>query len=323
MPVCRNYIMDEFYGQEAVIGTYGRMGLVEKVRKVLLHPSEFFDDVRFEGIGDAFKYLAVLGLVDVLLGTLLYMLLPSISPLGNTLQSYIGAGSFTATTGVAVGAGLYVAILVIPFVGAGVLHLFVRLFGGHGSYADTYKVVVYGNTPAYLFGWLPFVGALAALYSLYLWIKGVSRLHGMSMLRSFAAIIVVPFIIGLVISVALAGAAYMYVSSAFTAVPGGAKVLQVDAASSYCKSTSGDGKIWIYLRDIGTASIPLDTIYVSGTDANGALVTSGPCSNPGAQLQPGGASQACVIDVTGLPNMAYSINVTGPSNSVKTTVLCD
>ena len=309
MPARRNHIM---------AGAYGMMGLVEKIRKILLHPSEFFDDVKSEGIGGAFKYLAVLGLAYILVVLALYFLVPSISPFGalQAYMDYIGM-SLTATTGIALALGFYVLILVIPFIGVGVLHLFVKLFGGHGSYADTYNAVVYGNTPTYLLGWIPYVGALATLYSLYLEIKGISKLHDISMLRAVLAVIVVPLVIGVVVSVVMAGIAYMYISSIFTPTQTSGAVVEIDGDATQCTGTA----ITVYVRNAGTVQTTSDKVTISGTDSKGNAMAAGPCTSTATPLLAGGALVKCTFALTGSSG-ANTIFATAQAHTAHGLVYC-
>jgi hypothetical protein len=91
--------------------------------------------------------------------------------------------------------------LILSFSFAGVIHLSVKLLKGKGDYSDTYKALIYSETPPYLFGWLPYVGLIFGLYGFYLFLKGISKLHEVSMGRAFV-IAILPGAIVVIIAVA-------------------------------------------------------------------------------------------------------------------------
>src|SRR3989344_942379 len=81
------------------------------------------------------------------------------------------------------------------FFSSGITHIAVKLLGGKNSYADTYKAIAYGSTPAALLGIIPYVGIVASVYSLYIDIKGVSALQKMSAARSAIAVLILPLLV--------------------------------------------------------------------------------------------------------------------------------
>jgi hypothetical protein len=56
-----------------------------------------------------------------------------------------------------------VVVTVLSFVWAGLLHGWLKLFRGKGTYADTYSAFSYSRAPLSLLGWIPVIGNLAAL----------------------------------------------------------------------------------------------------------------------------------------------------------------
>ena len=159
------------------------MEIFDKIKKVLLRPTEFFTEIKKEvGVGKAFKYLALISLVYAVLLTI-FMFIFSIF-LG-------GFGLFFLLVLPII---IYFISLIGSFVGAGFMHLFVKMFGGKGDYSATYKVSVYSATPTFLLGWIQFVNLFVSIYSFYLYLKGLSILHDISMGRAFL-IAIIPAII--------------------------------------------------------------------------------------------------------------------------------
>jgi len=167
----------------------------DKLKLVIGNPSRFFDKVRKEDMWPAFSYYAVL----LLIPTIIIMILLSAA-------SYSALGFFHTlgvAAGIAAGAVFYTVALAFGFISSAITHLFVYLMGGRKGYTNTYKSVVYGNTPVVLFCWLPLLNMISGIWSYYLTIKGISKLHGMSMQRAFFATILPLIIILAVVAVLL------------------------------------------------------------------------------------------------------------------------
>jgi len=105
----------------------------------------------------------------------------------------------------------YVQLLISTFIFAGIVHLFAILFKGQGKYEDTYKSLVYGSAPILMFGWIPFFAIIPVLYSLFIEIKGITKLHNVSMGRA-AAIVLTPIILISTLIIALYTILYLYIS---------------------------------------------------------------------------------------------------------------
>jgi hypothetical protein len=192
--------------------SYGKIGLVEKIKKVILSPSEFFERIKAErGVGEAFKYLAILSLVNLVVDIVSFILsIPSISPLGNLSTFLPLLGAPATALGIAIPLVIYIGSLILSFVKAGFIHLFAKLLKGKGDFSATYKALVYASTPSLLLGRIPWVGIIFAIYSFYLSLKGISKLHKVGMGRALIILFVIPVVIILVIALAI-GVAYMYI----------------------------------------------------------------------------------------------------------------
>lgn len=166
------------------------MGFIEKIKKVILSPNEFFDAIKTEeGITQAFIYYAILSLIYSILFGIFYFLMPT----------FLGPMPF-GELGIAMIVISYVVGLISVFIYAVITHIFTKIVGGNGNYSATFKSLVYASTPSLLLGWVPMIGVIFAIFSLYLMIKGISKLHGITMLRAFVAVFIIPLIIGIVIA---------------------------------------------------------------------------------------------------------------------------
>jgi len=200
--------------------SYSKMSIIEKIKKVVLSPSEFFGKIKAErGFVEAFKYLSILSLVNLVIGIVALLLSISfISPLGSLSIPLPFLDNLAILGGIVGLIVSYAVGLILCFIAVGIIHLFAKLFKGSGDYSATYKALVYANTPSLLLGWLPWIGIIFSLYSFYLLLKGISKLHSVSMLRALVIVIAAPALIILVISILFTGMAYMFISSIFTSV---------------------------------------------------------------------------------------------------------
>ena len=179
------------------------MGLTEKIGNVLQSPTKFFQSVKSEvSVGNAFKYYAVIALIPTAILIIIALVLSSLLSL---FTAFIPGsqffGFFLGGLAAAFFIAMYIAGLVLTFVGAAILHAFAYLFGARKGYENTYKAMIYGSTPAVLLGWIPFIGIIFGIWSLYLDIKGLSILHEISMGRAAGAVLL-PVIIIIVLIIA-------------------------------------------------------------------------------------------------------------------------
>ncbi len=180
------------------------LSITGKISKVLGNPSEFFAAVKGDkGVGPAFKYNAVISLVPtVIIAIFLVAAASLLSGLLLPLMALGPIGNIITILGIGLVVAIYVTSLLAPFVSAAVLHAFAYIFGARGGYGQTYKTTIYGGTPAVLLGWIPFIGFIFSFWSIYLYIKGLSTLHGISMGRAAGAVIL-PLIIVVVLIMAV------------------------------------------------------------------------------------------------------------------------
>jgi len=145
----------------------GEMGLVEKIKKVMFNPSEFFERIKAErGVRGAFKYLVILSLVDVVIGIIGLPFITFIFPLGD-LSTLPFIGSFIAALDIIIFGSIilvvsYVGKLILSFIGTGIIHLFVKLLKGRGG--------LLCNIQSANICWYPFFfTGLDSLYWSYSW----------------------------------------------------------------------------------------------------------------------------------------------------------
>jgi len=85
---------------------------------------------------------------------------------------------------------IFVAQVLAAFIGAAILVLVAQhLFGGRAGYEPTFRVVAYAAAPR-VFLWVPFLGPLALVYSAYLIVRGLERVHAIDVTRAVLTILV-------------------------------------------------------------------------------------------------------------------------------------
>ena len=159
--------------------------ILQKAIGFLQQPAKAFDAEANTEPMEAFIYMALLSIV----GAVLVGVVSLFNPLGGGLFAVVAI--------------TYIGGIVFSVISGLWLHLWAHIFGASRELNQTLKTVFYGGTPSYLLGWIPLIGMLFSLWSLYLEWTGLQRLQGMP--RDKAAFsILVAFIIPFVVLVVLA-----------------------------------------------------------------------------------------------------------------------
>jgi hypothetical protein len=172
--------------------------LVETTKRVLGHPVPLFRALsRPSGIGSPLLYAVIVGWIGVAAATFYSALFQSL--VGSSLA---GLGSerpeLAAALGFAQGWGGFLFQLVFAplglaiglFVAAGVFHLMLLLLGGaQRDFETSFAVVGYAQGPAIVM-LIPFCGSLVAwIWTLVLYVVGLSEAHGISRGKAAAAVL--------------------------------------------------------------------------------------------------------------------------------------
>ena len=180
------------------------MEYLELIKGFFLSPVETFRKVKDTDYNDTLMYFLVLVLINTALSVLIMLVsLSSMWTVFNGMFERLGIGTMSGSGIVIIAVLMIIVALVLLFIGAAWLHLWVYLFGGRKGYRETLKALAFGETPALLLGWIPLVGFLAGIWSLVLSILGVRELHGISTARALGAVILA-LLIPLLILVLLA-----------------------------------------------------------------------------------------------------------------------
>jgi hypothetical protein len=168
-----------------------RLSLGEKVKGFLGTPVNTFNNIEAEALGSALKYFTIWLVIYTILRTVVFYTLEK--RVFQTLWDLLGlsdAAPYLYYFDPVIFALLaVVGAFASLFISGSWAHLFVRAFGGRKGYGNTIKAFAYGNTPLFLFGWIPFVGTLFSLWALVLNIIGIRQLHEISTGRAIGAVL--------------------------------------------------------------------------------------------------------------------------------------
>jgi len=137
------------------------LSIVERIKGFLFSPSKTFDTSKEDTLGDAFKYFVVLlAIYAVLFGIMVLVAFSAMSWI---------VGPWAAMMGLAAGPILAVAMIILSLISGIIavfimglwLHIWVYIVGGRKGVTQTIKALMYGATPSYLLGWIPFIGIIA------------------------------------------------------------------------------------------------------------------------------------------------------------------
>ena len=179
------------------------LSIEERIKGFLFSPSETFDASKEDTLGDSLTYfVVVLAISAAIFGTFYALYLAAFSPvITRIIASIPGTTSmppFMAAIGPLIGllffVLFFVSILVggviAAFIGGLWTHIWVYLVGGRRGVAQTIKAVMYGSTPSFLLGFLP--------WALIVQVIGVRQLQELSTGRAILALIlaiIIPAII--------------------------------------------------------------------------------------------------------------------------------
>jgi len=169
---------------------------VETLKKVLTNPEGFFSEMPKEGgYGEPLKFATINFAIFGLLSGIVAVVMKGSSPT-SIVSTLIGA-----VIGGIIGLFIFGIILFILF----------KIVGGSGSYEGTVRILSYTSATQIL-TWIPLIGILAALYSIWLNIVGGKHVHNISTVRSAIAVLI-PVVIIVILVVVLAALITAFVLS--------------------------------------------------------------------------------------------------------------
>jgi hypothetical protein len=171
--------------------------LVETTKRVLAHPVPLFRALsRPSGIGSPLLYAVIVGWIGAAASGLYSALFQSL--VGSSMAGFGENPELAAALGLAQSWGGFLAQVIFApvfltiglFIAAGIFHVMLLILGGaERDFESTFSVVGYAQAPAVL-GIVPFCGSfVAAIWSLVLYIVGLSEAHGIGRGKAAAAVL--------------------------------------------------------------------------------------------------------------------------------------
>ncbi|MCK4475244.1 MAG: YIP1 family protein [Methanophagales archaeon] len=181
------------------------LSIWERIKGFLFRPSETFDASKEDTIGDAFKYFVVLLAIYAVLFSI--MVLVAFSAMSWMVEPW--AAMMGLTAGPLLAVAMFVLSLISGIIAVFIMglwmHIWVYIVGGRKGVKQTIKALMYGATPSYLLGWIPFIGIIAGIWALIVEIIGIRQLHELSTgkaVLAFILAIIIPAIIAAIVTFA-------------------------------------------------------------------------------------------------------------------------
>jgi len=181
-------------------------------KEMILHPTEATKKI--SEIKGAIIYLLIISLIPAILNGIISFY--TVSDISERPLSIFFSVTFT------------LIYFIFVMIGAAFIHGFGKLFKLiKKDYSFTFAALAYASTPAILFGWFQSLlglisiyldvifGLILAIWVFILQIYALSNQHKIDKRRAIL-LVLIPAIIFAVITIILAGIAYMYISAIFT-----------------------------------------------------------------------------------------------------------
>src|SRR5260221_12122661 len=134
--------------------------ILGKIKIIFIQPRFFFRKNKNEkGIKSAFIYYFVILLVPFVIGTILLIISSGSFKLKTDSPIPFLTGPFIPVSFLSIIIS-FIIYLLLPFIVVGVVHLWIKIWGGKGGYSKTYQLYVYANTPKIILESIPIIGLI-------------------------------------------------------------------------------------------------------------------------------------------------------------------
>lgn len=161
---------------------------VDTLKKVLSDPEGFYSEMPKEGgYQEPLTFAAINFAVFGLLSGIIAVLIKG-----------AGAGSIVSTL-----VGAVIGGIVGLFIVGIILFIFFKIFGGSGGYEGTVRILSYSSA-VQVFTWIPYIGGIIGLYSIWLNIVGGKHVHNLTTVKSAIAVLLPVVILAVIIMLLMA-----------------------------------------------------------------------------------------------------------------------
>jgi len=163
------------------------MDIFSKIKSILFNPEKFFVGLSKEKtIQDSLIYYIVLLAFNVVMSYIMFLIFGDVITkmvvnMFNFGQEMPSFSSLQVFGRMIMG---YVLGILVGFVIAAILFVWILIFGGNKGYVKAYQLFVYSETPSMLFKWIPFLGFVTWIYDLVLLIIGTKKIYNFSATKS-------------------------------------------------------------------------------------------------------------------------------------------
>ncbi len=178
---------------------------IDTLRKIFSTPNEFFASLKNDGIAKPYGFFSLVGVFFAVLSGLIGYFQRGAS-LAVMQRMNVPIPNLGAAWLPLLIVGSYIMLHVGFWIGTTVLHLFFKIVGGKGSYAQTAQVFAYSASPRLVFGWIPVIGGLASIWTIVLYFISSMKVHKIGGGRATVAIIVLPIVLAIIIGFIVGGA---------------------------------------------------------------------------------------------------------------------
>lgn len=163
----------------------GQLSLLDKAKYLISNPNYFFDRIKDEkGILNSLIFYLICSTFYLASVSIFFLALFGI---GGMSLGGLGSYGFLAWLPIVLLFAFFVLGIGFTFLYSLLVYAAVKIFGGEGTYAESYKAYTYSVAPAMLLAIIPYVGILGIIYAYFLMVIGVSRMHKLPILQSIIA----------------------------------------------------------------------------------------------------------------------------------------
>lgn len=188
----------------------------KKVKEIFTKPSLFFKNLKYEeGIGNALLFYFIIILIVNLIGLVIgYLFLDQIIDLTYKFLNFIPEEKITIGFPKLYSESIQslTQSIIWVFIGAGILHIWLKIFGGEATYKKTFQLYVYSSTPAILLGFIPLLSFILWIWTMILLIIGSQRTHNLEKNKAIL-IISIPYVLINIIILAFSAFALTFLRS--------------------------------------------------------------------------------------------------------------
>ncbi len=173
------------------------MHFLKKIKEILFNSEKFFLNLSKEkGIQDSLLFYVILLAFSVLMNYLFKISLGEIytKSFYNIFNLNLPLPEYDALSLIPTTILGYIIAVALSFLLAGILYVWLIIFGGKKDYAKAYQLYIYSETPSLLLNWIPIVSFFAWIYSFILLILGTKKIYEFSTAKS-VLIYLIPLIL--------------------------------------------------------------------------------------------------------------------------------